>query len=518
MLAHRIPPRLVPAVLGLALFLFVAPGPATPQDSRPPPESKAASQPTQPEQPPPLDPGTQPAEDSEKAKPLAPLPGPKYLNLRYDEDFSYLDGPSGSYQPDLFDPIKWIRLTDDLTLSLGGSMRARLEAGTHNNFGSIEPTQNTFFLHRYFLHADLRYRKLARFYLEGINAMIEDNDWPLLPTQENRWDFHQFFVDLRPLGEEVPLTLRTGRQELLYGNERLISPLDWANTRRRFDGVKLFYEHEKFQIDAFYVKPVPINLSEGLNRKLDHYQEETDFYGLYSTYKGIPNHVFDLYFLALRDTGDLTNPNGRVGDLSLYTIGGRLGGRAGPLDYEGELAGQWGKFAGDTIHAWMAALDSGLTFEQCPWAPRIGVGFDYGSGDDDPGDGTVETFNQLFPLGHKYLGYLDLVGRQNILATNVNLTFKPHKKATTRLAWYTFWNDATRDALYNAAGAAIRRAPQGGAGHDIGNELDLTIQYALDVHQSLLFGYSHFWGTNFIRETGVDRDPDLIYLQYEFRF
>ena len=29
------------------------------------------------------------------AKPAtkAPLPGPKYLNLRFDEDFSYLDGP-----------------------------------------------------------------------------------------------------------------------------------------------------------------------------------------------------------------------------------------------------------------------------------------------------------------------------------------------------------------------------------------------------------------------------------------
>ncbi|MCH9001273.1 MAG: hypothetical protein IIC02_01760 [Planctomycetes bacterium] len=26
------------------------------------------------------------------------LPGPKYLNLRYDEDFSYLDGEPGSYR------------------------------------------------------------------------------------------------------------------------------------------------------------------------------------------------------------------------------------------------------------------------------------------------------------------------------------------------------------------------------------------------------------------------------------
>ena len=54
-----------------------------------------------------------------------PLRGPKYLNLRYDEDFSYLDGPEDSYEADFFDPIKRIHLSDDLTLSLGGSFRAR---------------------------------------------------------------------------------------------------------------------------------------------------------------------------------------------------------------------------------------------------------------------------------------------------------------------------------------------------------------------------------------------------------
>ena len=42
-------------------------------------------------------------------------PGPKYFNLRYDEDFSYLDGDAGSYQADFFDPIKNIHVT--LTIS-----------------------------------------------------------------------------------------------------------------------------------------------------------------------------------------------------------------------------------------------------------------------------------------------------------------------------------------------------------------------------------------------------------------
>ncbi len=459
---------------------------------------------------------TQPAEKEPTTQPAPPTP-PKYLDLRYNEDYSYLDGPEGSYQKDLFDPIKRMHITDDLTLSIGGEIRGRLEAETNTTFGSREPAQDTYFLHRSLLHVDVHYRKLARVFVQGINAMIEDRDLPLLPVHENRFDFHQAFFDLRFFGEDVPLTLRFGRQELAYGRERFVSPLDWSNTRRRFDGVKLFYESEKFDIDFFYMRPIVIDLSEGLNRKLDEYRAEQHFYGIYTRYKGFKDHYIENYFFALRDTGDLTNANGRVGDLSLFTMGGRAGGKKGQFDYDGELAGQWGKFAGDTIQAWLAAVDAGWT-AKVPWSPRLGVGFDFGSGDEDPNDRMHQTANQLFPLGHAHLGYLDLFGRQNVLASNVNLTAKPHEKVTTRLAWYTFWNDEVRDALYNSGGGITRRDPLGNAGHDVGNELDLTIGVTLDRHTSLLFGYSHFWGNNYIRSTGPSQDADLLYFQYSFKF
>ncbi len=35
------------------------------------------------------------------------------------------------------------------------------------------------------------------------------------------------------------------------------------------------------------------------------------------------------------------------------------------------------------------------------------------------------TFQQLFPFGHFYLGYLDLVGRQNIRDLNFQLSMHP---------------------------------------------------------------------------------------------
>ena len=93
---------------------------------------------------------------------------------------------------------------------------------------------------------------------------------------------------------------------------------------------------------------------------------------------------------------------------------------------EAELAGQWGRWAGDTVLAWSLSIDGGFTFKEGAWSPRLGAGFDWASGDRDPTDGVVQTFDQLFPLGHKYFGFIDLLGRKNVTAANVNLTRATH--------------------------------------------------------------------------------------------
>ncbi len=457
---------------------------------------------------------TAPTAEATPAPEAKPLPGPKYFNLRYDEDFSYLDGEPGSFQPDFFDPIKNIRLGDDLRLSVGGEFRFRLEAETNKDFDTSIRSQDTFQLYRYMLHFDFKYRKLARVFIQGISAFDEDRNLAKRAIDENQWDVHQLFADVRPLGENVPLTVRVGRQELQYGKQRLVSPPDWPNVRRRFDAVKVFWTDKDWSFDVWYAKPVVVKRQQG-----DDWDEEYDFYGAYFTYVGIPKHGVDLYFFASDNTGDRANPNGNTGDESRYTLGSRFWGETGPWDYEAELAGQWGHWAGDTVQAWNWTVGGGYTFAELPWKPRLGTGFDWASGDEHPNDGKVGTFDQLFPAGHVYFGYLDLVGRQNITAANVELSAWPvAKKVKAAAAYHAFWLNAHRDALYSAAGTAGRRDPLGGAGEELGHELDLTVVWNVDVHSSLLFGYSHFWDSSFVTATGRSEDPDLLYVQYQFRF
>ncbi len=443
-----------------------------------------------------------------------PLPGPKYFDLRYDEDFSYLDGEPGTYKEDFFDPIKNIHIGDDWRLTIGGEFRYRMEAETNKSFDARRRSQDTFHLFRYLLHADLKYRNLFRVFVQGAAMFDEDRDLPLRGIDENRWDLHQLFFDVRVLGEELPLTLRVGRQELSLGKQRLVSPFDWGNIRRRFDGVKLFVKGKTWDVDLWYLKPVIVQ-----RKQRDRYDEDYDFYGLYVTYKGIPRHGIDGFFFAQDKTGSRRNPNGRVGDESRFTLGARFWGKTAGFDYEAMLAGQWGRWSGHTIQAWMWMLNGGYTFAEVPWTPRIGAGFDWASGDEDPRDGKVGTFDQLFPLGHAYFGFMDLIGRQNITAVNVNLSAWPvKKKVKAAIAYHSFWQNAEKDAVYNAGGAPVRRDVTGRAGPEIGHEVDLTLLWKVDAHSTVLVGYSHFWDSDLIINTGKSEDPDLFYLQYRFKF
>ena len=58
------------------------------------------------------------------------------------------------------------------------------------------------------------------------------------PSTPDRGDILNLFVDVNLLEwDNHPVVARVGRQELLLGSQRLISTLDWANTRRTFEGV-----------------------------------------------------------------------------------------------------------------------------------------------------------------------------------------------------------------------------------------------------------------------------------------
>lgn len=437
------------------------------------------------------------------------------LHIRYEDDFDFGDA---SPEVDPGDPrakLKRIPLVDRWSMDLGGEFRLRWESRTNGDFGRSDRTQNAQQQYRWFLHANVKYDQLFRVFIQGAFNHVEDQDGPFQPTQENHGDLQQLFFDLRILGQDVPLNLRVGRQELGYGTFRHLGPLDWVSNRRRFDAVKLAYKYEDWRIDAFYAKPVVVK-----RKSADHWNEGYDLYGLYATYTGLPRHGLDGYFFAMDRTEDTVNPNRRSGDQSIFTLGTRFWGRTGGWDYETEFAGQWGRWAGDTVQAYNAAIDGGYTFHGAAMMPRVSAGFEWASGDDDPHDHAVGTFTQLFPFDHQCIGMLDFVGRQNVTRAYAGLDFWPvEDKLKSSIVFLQYWLSEEPDAQYNAGGVPVFRDLRGRGGVEFGRELDIWIEWQMTANSTLSLGYAHFFNGNYVYDQlpGADT-PNLVMVQYRYRF
>ncbi len=433
----------------------------------------------------------------------------------FDLDFRYLDKADNT-EKDFFDRIKRIHLGDNWMLSLGGNFWVR----NVNEWDSrLTPHDNTFNLVRTRLHGDLWYQDRLRIFAEFIDARTFDQDLPRLPIDENRHDILNLFADIKLLDiADAPTYVRVGRQELLYGSQRLISTLDWANTRRTFQGVKTFWHSPKLDIDTFWVRPMLTDVNE-FDGRPDQWDKNRNFYGVWGSYKPMKGHFADLYFLSLDNKPrSATRQGGALVDSTIHTIGSRYVGDYEHVLFELEGMYQFGERDVQDISAGAVAAGVGYHFAALPMNPQMWLRYDYASGDDNPNDGTYNTFNQLFPFGHYYLGFLDRVGRQNINDLNLQLVFYPQPWFTSIIQYHKFWLANNRDFLYNAAGVGTHRDATGRSGGDVGDELDLRFNVHASQHQDVLFGYSKLFSGNFIKKTGANVSPDFFYLQYVFRF
>jgi len=154
--------------------------------------------------------------------------------------------------------------------------------------------------------------------------------------------------------------------------------------------------------------------------------------------------------------------------------------------------------------------------------PQAWIYYDYATGDNSPTAGNdFHTFNQLFPFNHYYFGMTDLIGRQNIQDLNAHFALYPTKWLTTISQFHMVRLAESRDALYNSAGAPIRRDPTGNAGNDVGEIYTFIANVHLSKHADVFLQYSHLFSGDFIKQTGPPdsrRDVDYVYLQFSYRW
>lgn len=443
------------------------------------------------------------------------LPFPPYAIAPpsgFDADYRYLDNPEYD-RVDPFGHLKRMHPTPDTMLTIGGELRARYVNEIDSRLGRID---NEYMLYRNRVWADFWYTDSLRIYGEMINAFIDGNELRPLPIDENQAAFLNLFAEVRiyDLGG-APVYLRVGRQEMLFGSQRLISTRDWTNTRLSYEGVRAYSRSDSFDIDAFAVHPVTVYPTTR-----DRADNDTLFYGIWTTFRPMTGTTFDLYYLGLKNDSLVADRYVRRvrGEQEINTFGARWAGNYTSLLYDFEGMCQRGTNAQRDLNACAFSTGLGWEFADHSWRPQVWVTYDYASGTSDPLSGRDHTFNQLYGFGHYYFGFLDLVGRQNIEDLSFQAVAFPDRWITLLAQCHHFQLAESRDFLYNAAGLPTRRSALGTAGRDVGNEIDLWANFHLTPHQDILVGYSKLFAGDFIKNTGPNASPELFYAMYNLRW
>jgi len=331
------------------------------------------------------------------------------------------------------------------------------------------------------------------------------------PCCHNPFDVRTAFADVG--SAKAPIAVRAGRQELAYGEQRLLGHLAWVNTGRSWDGARVTLRSKPAQLDVFAASVV---------RSLPDTWDRSGFgnrlYGAYATVPALVPKASVEPYVFYRQDENLASELGPRGLLQQTTTGVRIAGKLPVwLDYGVEMAVQRGSLAQDSISAWAGHWQ---LRESLPGkgAVKFISEYNHASGDSNAADGTRGTFDQLYPTGHDKLGLSDQVGWRNVHHLREGMEFSPFKATPVTVNYHTWWLDSRTDALYAANGAPIARVPGGAASSRVGQEIDLLVSRALTPQLALAGGWAYLMPGAFLKQASPGFSLSAPYLMATYTF
>ncbi len=409
-------------------------------------------------------------------------------------------------------------------VKIGGQSRYRYEYRDDFTLNDSTYEDDSLHLLRNRLNLDVAYlsdtgQTPLHFFIEGQEAHSFTQSQVNKTNAFVNWiDLRQLFLEVKSPWHLAPVTVKVGRQVLTYGDERFVGPLDWTNTARVFDALKvIFNPNPQVQLDVFASRVVKVE-----KERWDQAQNGDNFYGIYLSTKPFRRHMDQILdtFLFIRNNTDRTAAGERTGEhgpLKEYTFGNRFKGKKSDFNYGTEYAVQLGSRAHDDIEAWAFHQELGYTLSKLTWTPRIYGEYNHASGDRNPTDGKSQTFDNLFPTNHNKYGFIDFVGLRNINDFMLGISVKPHTRLLFSTDFHWFVLDAKESAWFNAAGGTFKAA-NANADTQLGEEVDLLGTYKLTEHLSLMLGYAHFFAGLFAKDTGAHQDANFFYTQTILNF
>jgi hypothetical protein len=378
-------------------------------------------------------------------------------------------------------------------LRVRGEFRERFEGFENSNF--IEGRDDAYALSRFRFNVAVTATKHLAFQANFQDARVAGKEvGPTTAPFRGPFDLRTAFADVGDT--KVPVALRLGRQELVFGESRLLGSLPWVNTGRSWDAARVILRSPMFQVDVFgasLVRSLPNEFDKSGNGNL--------LAGAYATStKLLHRATVEPYVFWRRDI-NLRSELGTLGTLSQTTVGTRISGQLpAQLDYGVEMALQRGGLDQDSLNAWAGHWQ--LRWSLTGWAAaKVTSEYNFATGDESPTDGARQTFDQLYPTGHDKLGLADQIGWRNIHHIREGVEITPIKATPISLNYHSWWLASSTDGLYSAGGTLlVPRIATGASSTHVGQEIDLQVTRAITPQLQLAAGYAHIVNGAFLRE------------------
>lgn len=371
---------------------------------------------------------------------------PAFKALRYDEDYSSITNDSNWYYRIKFKPLS---ADKKAWISIGGEIRYQYFFIQNENWGDEPADKDGYILTRVLAHTDFHAGKHVRAFVQLQSSLANSRPSPS-PVDDNPLEVHQAFADYSfHLSATKKLLFRLGRQELLYGSQRLVAVRDGPNNRQSFDAVRSIFSARNYKLDFFYSHSVAARK----NIFDDGFNKAVKFWGAYLVRNNLPVLTnIDLYYFGLWKKS--TRFDDGAGRELRHSVGSRIWGSKGNWRYDVEGLYQFGDFDGKKISAWTFSVNTSYKLNHIKCKPELSLKSELISGDKNYDDGSLQTFNPLFPRG-AYFGLAALIGPANLVDVHPGISLTLTKQLTVDLDYDAFWRYSSNDGLYGVNVALI---------------------------------------------------------------
>lgn len=218
----------------------------------------------------------------------------------------------------------------------------------------------------------------------------------------DQFDLHQGYLDLTP---SETWTFRIGRQEIAYDEERLIGSGNWNQSGRSHDAIRVMWQRGPTSVHAAWAhheREEPIKWSPYTNSA--NYQDLALWRLSSTNTRGGANVllIFDSYDSRYASSPSNRWTGGIYGKLKL--AGSEL---RGETYYQTGRQQSFGPDGSPDFRFDINAFMIGLSASRNAGPVTATLWYDYLSGDSDPTDFRLESFNPLYGTFHKYYGWAD---------------------------------------------------------------------------------------------------------------